>query len=99
LFKLVAFVNGDVQTKIVDLKKNATTTSKKNSIIITVSFYFDETNDVSKINLGMNILCVDTSLKRKGIIQLQLKVSAHKNKENISFYYLSTIIYIIHKEY
>jgi hypothetical protein len=28
LFKLVAFVNGDVQTKIVDLKKNATTSKK-----------------------------------------------------------------------
>lgn len=37
LFKLLAFVNDDVQTKIVDLKKNATITSKKNSII-TVPF-------------------------------------------------------------
>jgi hypothetical protein len=63
LFKLLAFVNGDVQTKIVDLKKNATT-SKKNSII-TVPFYFDKTNDVSKINVGDEYFVCGYVLKKE----------------------------------
>jgi hypothetical protein len=63
LFKLLAFVNGDVQTKIVDLKKNATT-SKSNSII-TVPFYFDKTNDVSKINVGDEYFVCGYVLKKE----------------------------------
>ena len=49
LFKLVAFINGEVQTKIFDLKKNATLS--KNSKI-QIPFYFDKTNNVSEINVG-----------------------------------------------
>jgi hypothetical protein len=49
LFKIVAFVNGDVQTKIIDLKKNATIS--KNSMI-TTPFDFNKNNDVSKIDAG-----------------------------------------------
>ena len=49
LFKLVAFINGEIQTKIVDLKKNATLS--KNSKI-TIPFYFDKSNDVSTMNVG-----------------------------------------------
>ena len=49
LFKLVAFVNGDVQTKIIDLKKNATIS--KNSMI-TTPFEFNKKNDVSQIDSG-----------------------------------------------
>jgi hypothetical protein len=64
LFKLLAFVNGDVQTKIIDLKKNATTTSKSNSII-TVPFYFDKTNDVSKIHVGDEYFVCGYVLKKE----------------------------------
>ena len=39
LFKLIAFINGDIQTKVIDLKKNATLS--KNSKII-IPFYFDK---------------------------------------------------------
>jgi hypothetical protein len=49
VFKLIAFINGDIQTKIIDLKKNATVS--KDSKIIT-PFYFDKTNNVSEINVG-----------------------------------------------
>jgi hypothetical protein len=49
VFKLIAFINGDIQTKIIDLKKNATVS--KDSKIIT-PFYFDKTNNVSEINIG-----------------------------------------------
>jgi hypothetical protein len=49
LFKIVAFVNGDVQTKIIDLKKNATIS--KNSMI-TTPFDFNKKNDVSQIDSG-----------------------------------------------
>ncbi len=49
LFKLVAFINGEIQTKVIDLKKNATVS--KNSKI-TIPFYFDKTNNVSEINVG-----------------------------------------------
>lgn len=49
LFKLVTFINGDVQTKMIDLKKNVTVS--KNSKI-TTPFYFDKSNDVSTINVG-----------------------------------------------
>jgi hypothetical protein len=45
----VAFVNGDVQTKIIDLKKNATIS--KNSMI-TTPFDFNKKNDVSQIDSG-----------------------------------------------
>ena len=71
LFKLLAFVNGDVQTKIVDLKKNATT-SKKNSII-TVPFYFDKTNDVSKINVGDEYFVCGYVLKKEKNNLTQIK--------------------------
>ena len=49
VFKLIAFINGDIQTKIIDLKKNATVS--KDSKIIT-PFYFDKSNDISEINVG-----------------------------------------------
>jgi len=49
LFKLIAFINGDIQTKIIDLKKNAT--ASKNSKIIT-PFYFNTSNEISKLNVG-----------------------------------------------
>ena len=49
VFKLIAFINGDIQTKIIELKKNATVS--KDSKIIT-PFYFDKTNNVSEINVG-----------------------------------------------
>lgn len=49
VFKLIAFINGEIQTKVIDLKKNATVS--KNSKIIT-PFYFDKTNNVSEINIG-----------------------------------------------
>ena len=49
VFKLIAFINGDIQTKIIDLKKNATVS--KDSKIIT-PFYFDTSNDISEINVG-----------------------------------------------
>ena len=49
LFKLVSFINGDIQTKVIDLKKNAT--FSKNSEI-KIPFYFDKTNNVAEINVG-----------------------------------------------
>lgn len=49
LFKLIAFINGDIQTKIIDLKKNATIS--KNSQI-TTPFYFNTSNEVSQLNVG-----------------------------------------------
>ena len=49
LFKLVAFINGDIQTKIIDLKKNAITSETSK---ITTPFYFNTSNDVSTINVG-----------------------------------------------
>ena len=49
LFKLIAFINGDIQTKIIDLKKNATTSENSK---ITTPFYFNTSNEVSKLNLG-----------------------------------------------
>ena len=49
LFKLIAFINGDIQTKIVDLKKNATTSENSK---ITTPFYFNTSNKISKLNLG-----------------------------------------------
>ena len=49
LFKLIAFINGDIQTKIIDLKKNATTSENSK---ITTPFYFHTGNEVSKLNLG-----------------------------------------------
>ena len=49
LFKLIAFINGDIQTKIIDLKKNATTS--ENSKIIN-PFYFNTSNEISKLNVG-----------------------------------------------
>ena len=49
VFKLIAFINRDIQTKIIDLKKNATVS--KDSKIIT-PFYFDTSNDISEINVG-----------------------------------------------
>jgi hypothetical protein len=72
LFKLLAFVNGDVQTKIIDLKKNATTTSKSNSII-TVPFYFDKTNDVSKIHVGDEYFVCGYVLKKENNNSTQIK--------------------------
>ena len=48
VFKLIAFINGDIQTKIIDLKKNATVSDSK----IITPFYFDTRNDVSEINIG-----------------------------------------------
>ncbi|MGE5634070.1 MAG: hypothetical protein ACM3VV_02455 [Deltaproteobacteria bacterium] len=49
LFKLIAFINGDIQTKIIDLKKNATISENSK---ITTPFYFNTSNDVSTINVG-----------------------------------------------
>jgi hypothetical protein len=49
VFKVIAFINGDIQAKIIDLKKNATVS--KNSKI-TTPFYFDTSNDISEINVG-----------------------------------------------
>ena len=49
LLKLIAFINGDIQTKIIDLKKNATIS--KNSQI-TTPFYFNTSNEVSQLNVG-----------------------------------------------
>ncbi len=49
LFKLITFINGDIQTKIIDLKKNATTSENSK---ITTPFYFNTSNEVSKLNLG-----------------------------------------------
>jgi hypothetical protein len=49
VLKLIAFINGDIQTKIIDLKKNASVS--KNSKIIT-PFYFDTSNEISEINVG-----------------------------------------------
>ena len=49
LFKLIAFINGDIQTKIIDLKKNATISENSK---ITTPFYFNTSNEVSKLNLG-----------------------------------------------
>ena len=49
MFKLIAFINGDIQTKIIDLKKNATTSENSK---ITTPFYFNTSNEVSKPNLG-----------------------------------------------
>src|SRR5215212_7881394 len=49
LFKLVTFINGDIQTKIIDLKKNATISQNSK---ITTPFYFNKSNDVSKLNVG-----------------------------------------------
>ena len=49
LFKLIAFINGDIQTKIIDLKKNATTSENSK---ITTPFYFNTSNEVSKLNVG-----------------------------------------------
>ena len=49
LFKLVSFINGDIQTKIIDLKKNATISQNSK---ITTPFYFNKSNDVSTINVG-----------------------------------------------
>ncbi|HZL23466.1 MAG TPA: hypothetical protein VFC05_09075 [Nitrososphaeraceae archaeon] len=49
IFKLIAFINGEIQSKIIDLKKNATIS--KDSKIIT-PFYFDTSNDISEINVG-----------------------------------------------
>jgi hypothetical protein len=72
LFKLLAFVNGDVQTKIVDLKKNATTTLKSNSII-TVPFYFNKTNDVSKIHVGDEYFVCGYVLKKEKNNLTQIK--------------------------
>ncbi|MDR4512080.1 MAG: hypothetical protein MRJ93_10305 [Nitrososphaeraceae archaeon] len=50
LFKSVAFINGDIKTHMLDIKKNATTGSKNSKIVS--SFYFNKTNDVSTINAG-----------------------------------------------
>jgi len=63
LFKLVAFINGEMQTKIVDVKKNATLS--KNSKI-TVPFYFDKSNDVSEINVGDEYFVCGYIVKRIG---------------------------------
>ena len=49
LFKLIAFINGDIQTKIIDLKKNATTSENSK---ITNPFYFNTSNEISKLNVG-----------------------------------------------
>lgn len=49
LFKLIAFINGDIQTKIIDLKKNATTSQNSK---ITTPFYFNTSNEISKLNVG-----------------------------------------------
>ena len=49
LFKVVAFVNGDIQTKTVDLKKNATIS--KNGLI-TTPFELSKENNVSQIDTG-----------------------------------------------
>ena len=49
LFKLIAFINGDIQTKIIDLKKNATTSQNSK---ITTPFYFNTNNEISKLNVG-----------------------------------------------
>jgi hypothetical protein len=38
---------------------------KKNSIIITVPFYFDKTNDVSKINVGDEYFVCGYVLKKE----------------------------------
>jgi hypothetical protein len=49
LFKLIAFINGDIQTKIIDLKKNATASENSK---ITNPFYFNTSNEISKLNVG-----------------------------------------------
>jgi hypothetical protein len=49
LFKLIAFINGDIQAKIIDLKKNATISENSK---ITTPFYFNTSNEISKLNVG-----------------------------------------------
>ena len=49
LLKLIAFINGDIQTKIIDLKKNATISENSK---ITTPFYFNTSNEISKLIVG-----------------------------------------------
>lgn len=49
LFKVVAFINGEVQTKVIDVKKNATISKTS---MITVPFEFNKKNDISATDAG-----------------------------------------------
>lgn len=81
VFKLIAFINGDIQTKIIDLKKNATVS--KNSKIIT-PFYFDTSNDISEINVGDEYFVCGYVLKNDDnnkTIQKSNKVNFSRNAQ------------------
>ncbi len=65
LFKLIAFINGDIQTKIIDLKKNATISENSK---ITTPFYFNTSNDVSTINVGDEYFVCGYIVKKNDIV-------------------------------
>src|ERR1044071_1301065 len=65
LLKLIAFINGDIQTKTIDLKKNVTTSG--NSKIIT-PFYFNTSNNVSNLNVGDEYFVCGYIVKKNGSV-------------------------------
>jgi hypothetical protein len=79
VFKLIAFINGDIQTKIIDLKKNATVS--KDSKIIT-PFYFDTSNDISEINVGDEYFVCGYVLKNDDNNNTNQKSSAVNSSSN-----------------
>jgi hypothetical protein len=79
VFKLIAFINGDIQTKIIDLKKNATVS--KDSKIIT-PFYFDTSNDISEINVGDEYFVCGYVLKNDDNNNTNQKSNAVKSSSN-----------------
>jgi hypothetical protein len=79
VFKLIAFINGDIQTKIIDLKKNATVS--KDSKIIT-PFYFDTSNDISEINVGDEYFVCGYVLKNDYNNNTNQKSNAVKSSSN-----------------
>jgi hypothetical protein len=76
LFKLIAFINGDIQTKIIDLKKNATTSENSK---ITTPFYFNTSNEVSKLNVGDEYFVCGYIVKKND------NVNSSKNNQPIPY--------------
>jgi hypothetical protein len=75
LFKVVAFINGEIQTKIIDVKKNATIS--KNGMI-TVPFEFNKQNDISETDAGDEYFACGYVLKSEG----SLAQSNHNSNNN-----------------
>jgi hypothetical protein len=79
LFKVVAFINGEIQTKVIDVKKNATISKTS---MITVPFEFNKKNDVSATDAGDEYFACGYVLKSESILD-QSNPNSNNNKPMI----------------